>query len=297
MRARNIKPGFYKNESLAECSLAARLLFPGLWMMADREGRLEYRPKRIKAEVFPFDNFDVAPLLDELISFELVKKYEMDGVSFLWIPRFKAHQTPHVKEKSSAIPAHEDEKPAMCTMQAPGKSDASTNTTQGQHPLNPESLLLIPSSSLPENQDTPNGVLSAAPAANHGGHPSGEKIKLGPKPPACPHTKIRDMYHETLPMLPRTVTWDDSRQKHLKARWCETWDRLRQTDKSHDEMALLEWWQGFFNRVRASPFLTGRESGRNGTPFFASLDWLVRPKNYADVLDQKYRDRSQARPT
>src|SRR6185369_15871620 len=27
-RARNIKPGLYKNEDLAECSLAARLLFP-----------------------------------------------------------------------------------------------------------------------------------------------------------------------------------------------------------------------------------------------------------------------------
>ena len=33
-RARNIKPGFYKNEDLAECSLTARFIFPGLWMLA-----------------------------------------------------------------------------------------------------------------------------------------------------------------------------------------------------------------------------------------------------------------------
>lgn len=46
MRARDIKPGFFKNDQLADCSMAARLLFPGLWMMADREGRLENRPKK-----------------------------------------------------------------------------------------------------------------------------------------------------------------------------------------------------------------------------------------------------------
>lgn len=55
MRARNIKPGFFKNEDISECSPSARLLFIGLWMLADREGRLEYRPKRWKGELFPYE--------------------------------------------------------------------------------------------------------------------------------------------------------------------------------------------------------------------------------------------------
>ena len=55
MRARNIKPGFFKNDTLAELEFAARLLFIGLWGLADRAGRLEDRPKKIKAEVFPYD--------------------------------------------------------------------------------------------------------------------------------------------------------------------------------------------------------------------------------------------------
>jgi len=46
-RSRNIKPGFFRNEMLAECSPLARLLFAGLWCLADRFGRLEDRPKRI----------------------------------------------------------------------------------------------------------------------------------------------------------------------------------------------------------------------------------------------------------
>jgi hypothetical protein len=53
-RSRNIKPGFFLNDELAECEPLARILFAGLWCIADREGRLEDRPKRIKAEVLPY---------------------------------------------------------------------------------------------------------------------------------------------------------------------------------------------------------------------------------------------------
>ena len=58
-RARNIKPSFFTNEDLVELPFEDRLLFIGLWTLADREGRLEDRPKRIKMAVFPADNVDV----------------------------------------------------------------------------------------------------------------------------------------------------------------------------------------------------------------------------------------------
>ena len=87
-RARNIKPGFYKNEDLAECSVFARLMFPGLWMLADREGRLEDRQKRIKAELFPFDSVEVGPLLDELEKYGLIKRYEQNGIRVIQVVNF-----------------------------------------------------------------------------------------------------------------------------------------------------------------------------------------------------------------
>ena len=58
-RSRNIKPGFFTNDGLAELPFEVRLLFIGLWTLADREGRLEDRPKRIRMEIFPGDNVDV----------------------------------------------------------------------------------------------------------------------------------------------------------------------------------------------------------------------------------------------
>ena len=53
-RARNVKPGLMANERLAELPAIARLLFVYLWVLADREGRLEDRPKRIAAQALPY---------------------------------------------------------------------------------------------------------------------------------------------------------------------------------------------------------------------------------------------------
>jgi len=54
-RTRSIKPSFFKNEYLAECEPMARLLFIGLWTLADSHGRMEFRPMRFKADVFQYE--------------------------------------------------------------------------------------------------------------------------------------------------------------------------------------------------------------------------------------------------
>ncbi len=103
-RARNIKPGLFKNEDLAECSVWARLIFPGLWMLADREGRLEDRPKRIKGELLPYDSIEVEPLLAELAEHGFISRYEVCGERFIVIVKFLDHQTPHGTEKDGHCP-------------------------------------------------------------------------------------------------------------------------------------------------------------------------------------------------
>lgn len=126
-RARNIKPGFFTNEELAECSLGARLLFIGLWTLADREGRLEDRPKRFKAALFPFDSVEVEPLLIELNSVGVILRYQIGALKLIWIPKFVKHQSPHQNEVASILPAYSGNIPS-----APEKSEAFA--------LNPSSL-------------------------------------------------------------------------------------------------------------------------------------------------------------
>jgi hypothetical protein len=107
-RARNIKPSFFKNEFLAECDPLARLLFIGLWTLADRDGRLECRPLRIKAELFPYDNCDIVSMLGQLQARGFVVAYEAGGKKILEIPKFGEHQRCHPEERSEGLPPCED---------------------------------------------------------------------------------------------------------------------------------------------------------------------------------------------
>ena len=104
-RSRNIKPGLFKNDILAELPPLARLLFIGLWCVADREGRLEDRVKRIKAEVLPYDNCNVDDLLNKLHESGFIVRYTVEGNQYIEITNFVKHQNPHVKEQASDIPA------------------------------------------------------------------------------------------------------------------------------------------------------------------------------------------------
>lgn len=154
-RARNIKPGFFRNADLAELSFECRLLFIGLWTLADREGRLEDRPKQIKMEIFPADNLDCDEALDMLAATGMLTRYEHGGKRYLQVVNFLKHQNPHRDERVSTIPAQGsdvvEESNALC------EEDVGTIEAQCEHGantvgigLNPESRSLNPDSLIPE---------------------------------------------------------------------------------------------------------------------------------------------------
>lgn len=103
-RSRNIKPGFFCNEDMVELDFATRLLFAGLWTVADREGRLEDRPKKIKINVFPADDVDVDGMLESLAAKKFIVRYEVNGAKYVQITNWHKHQNPHHTEKHSVIP-------------------------------------------------------------------------------------------------------------------------------------------------------------------------------------------------
>lgn len=129
MRSRNIKPGFFKNELLVSIPVETRLLFIGLWCLADRMGRLEDRPARIKMEIYPCDNYEISTMLDQLQHHAFILRYEAKGNRYIQIINFEKHQYPHMREKASTIPA-------------PCKTGASTMPARlNPSYLNPESCI------------------------------------------------------------------------------------------------------------------------------------------------------------
>lgn len=87
-RIRSVKPDFWTSDQVLECSRDARLLFIGLWNFCDDKGRHPYRPREIKARVFPADDLtqkDVLELLRELERNGLITAYTVDEQEYFYV--------------------------------------------------------------------------------------------------------------------------------------------------------------------------------------------------------------------
>ncbi len=164
-RARNIKPSFFTNELLGTCDPMIALLFAGLWCLADKDGILEDRPLRIKAELFPYrDNQDVNGYLTELQRLGFVTRYEANGSRYILVNEFEKHQHPHHTEKPKGYP-----KP-----QAKSRECSLTPLSNGYTP----SDSLIPDSLIPDSGFT-DSLISDSP----------KEPKSKPLQPATPTAK------------------------------------------------------------------------------------------------------------
>ena len=100
----------------------------------------------------------------------------------------------------------------------------------------------------------------------------------------CPHEKIKQLYHNILPELPKIEIWTQTRRSHLKSRWTQ-----KHKTKTGRISNTIEFWEGLFTYIRGSKFLMGESPGRNGgPPFKATLDWIIKSENFAKIVEGKY---------
>lgn len=156
-RARNIKPQFFTNDELSELPPLARLLFIGLWTIADFKGCFECKPKRLKVQLLPYDDCDIEQLVSALDKSRFISIYSVQGQTFGKVLNFNKHQNPHKneKEKGSDIPdIYQND--AENVMFSENLEDIAINHDQnGSNPA--DSLNLIPDSCSPIT-DTPVSV-------------------------------------------------------------------------------------------------------------------------------------------
>ncbi len=155
-RARNIKPAFFTNDELSELSPLARLLFIGLWTIADYKGCFEYKPKRLKVQLLPYDDCDIEQLVSALDKSRFISIYSVQGQTYGKVLNFNKHQNPHKneKEKGSDIPDIElrDDVDGINSIQNNDLENIENNrdkngTAHDQNETDPaDSLNLIPDS-------------------------------------------------------------------------------------------------------------------------------------------------------
>jgi len=255
-RIRTIKPEFWTDERLTECSLSARLMFIGMWNFADDNGNMGYSAKRIKMQVFPADNIETQPLIEELLTHGMLTEYSVNGEKFLNIKGFGKHQVIN-RPSSTAIPK-------------PEFNDDSVRThgvlTDGREGKGREGIGDISSGSSP----IPTMLTE-----------SGEtKTKTVNKTiPDCPHADILALWAEKLPVAIQPADWNEKRQHALRSRWREKPNRQK-----------LEWWARFFEYIGESDFLMGRTNTPGRKAFALSLDWLCKSDNFLKVIEGRFHE-------
>ena len=275
-RARNIKPGFFKNEVLGVADPLYSLLFEGLWVLADRAGRLEDRPLRIKGEVFPYrDGLNVDAMLNWLESNGFIRRYTAQGKKCILVLEFVKHQNPHKNEAESELPTPSNE----CTKPEEIGTTSEIIGSARADSLSSDSLI-------PDSLKEANASLSASPQQTEPDEPEDGV-------PPCPFGSLIDSYEAALPVLPtvrRSLFAKGANGKALRARW--RWVMTAKHERGERKGERLAttaedgraWFQRYFDYVADSDFL----SGRNGKFQSCDLGWLVTAANFEKVLSGKY---------
>jgi len=264
-RMRTIKPEFFMHEDLAECSPTARLLFIGLWTLADRDGRLKDRPKRIKAQVFPFDaqltSEVVDTLLTELDCGGFIVRYAIENVACIEIVNFSKHQRIHANESASMLPPL----PPDFRPKAHGLAPLEQALAPTEQPLASVSLSVCKSE---------NGYMSNSAEAESGPRVDQEASK--PDPNRCTvddlvegWNALSDYTHNRLPKVRTPISADRRRKAAARVR-------------DHPDR---QFWTDVLHGIADSVFLCGE----NSTGWKANFDWLLRPDSATKVIEGNYR--------
>lgn len=170
-RSRNIKPGFFTNEQLADQDPLGRLLFIGLWTLADFKGELEWKERTIKVQILPFDDCDIKKLAINLDKSGLIRFYSRGDQIFINIPNFVKHQNPHKneREKGSDIPEYTNESRQVIDFERLAINRDKNGTDPDKNGTAPaDSLLLIPSTLIPDSGFQNPETLSMIPLGSEG---------------------------------------------------------------------------------------------------------------------------------
>lgn len=92
-----------------------------------------------------------------------------------------------------------------------------------------------------------------------------------PKAAPVPYQKIIDLYHETLPKLPKVAKLSEKRKRAIRARW-------------KDDADNLDYWREYFKHAASSKFI----HGQNDRGWVADIDFMIREDVMIKMQEGKY---------
>lgn len=101
-RERTLAHGFFENHLLAGCQPLTRLLFQGLWTLADYDGCFKWEPEALAMKLLPRDQFDAVAAMEDLSRLGFIRQYEAKGEMYGYMVNWLKYQDPHPREKPTS---------------------------------------------------------------------------------------------------------------------------------------------------------------------------------------------------
>lgn len=229
-RERTLSPGFFANHLLASCPPLTRLLFQGIWTLADFDGCFRWDPEGLAMKLLPRDQFDSVEALDLLERLGFIKSYEANSTKFGFIVNWHKYQDPHPGERP-VFPKPLDDSTFHVRVKAPkyrssidlgfGRLDIQAGISQFQQVV---SMLQAPCEKVVSNAFPSLPSLPSSPSL-----PTKETTPLPPKGEATP----------SAPLLPKP-----------KRRNLASLDIIK---KDSDRQAFQSLWEGWPKRSDGKP--------------------------------------------
>jgi hypothetical protein len=237
-----VKPEYWTDQDLAEqVSRDARLLYIGLWNLADEHSRLRGDPRYIKGQVFPYDD-DLTPdeveeLLDSLALAGKVIRYRTGSGTYIFLPNLAKNQRLEPEKVASKLPHPDDPGAVVLTPKASVDADEFEPDATSSEPG--------ASSSARDSDEVASGEEDHAPSYGTGDR---EHVEVSPSSADERPTNSDDglfdvaVAGDVLPPTPSSAPkskWTDA-DIDADPHWVGFWEAYpRKTDKGHARKAWL----------------------------------------------------------
>lgn len=184
-RIRSIHPALFTDDGFMELSMPARLLLIGIWCESDDSGAFEWKPKVLKARVFPGDSVDAEPLLAELVAQNFVQPYEVDGRRYGAVRNFCRFQRPRKPKARYPLPEKFRTFVASDAASSAEPDDDDIEVPQKSEPVRTKSEPVPPKSEIAPQMEDGDGVGegsrsdSSASLRNRAAQPTRERARAG----------------------------------------------------------------------------------------------------------------------
>lgn len=139
-RIRNVKPEFFRHESLQDLEQThpqerPMLVYAGLWTQCSKNGVFKWKPRSLKLDILPFLDFDMGNALAILERHGFIIRFSKDGEEYGYIPKFLEHQAISHKEKDapSTYPDYVETQPGTVPEQSRNSSRPYPDTADIGH--------------------------------------------------------------------------------------------------------------------------------------------------------------------